>query len=188
MKTFVIIHGWGGTPTIGWFKWLKFELEKKGHIVIVPIMPNPAVPKIKPWVNKIASILKNTQGEIVLIGHSIGCQAIIRYLETDKAKNVDKIILVAPWLNLTGAVTDDLEDYNIAKEWLETKIDFKKAKSKMKKSIGIFSTNDPFVEVKEADKFKKALNSEVIIEKNKSHYEEGKTGKIPVLLKKSLEK
>jgi len=182
-KTAIIIHGWDGNPNKGWFVWLGKELTKKGFKVIKPIMPNPAVPKIKPWVKKLSELAKNSDENTIIIGHSIGCQTIMRYLETSKAKKVGQVLFVAPWLTLTDAAVDETESKEIAKPWLETKIDFKKVKSNMKTSTAIFSTSDPFVSIKNADKFKRTLGSKIIIQKNKGHYEEGKTEKISILLK-----
>jgi hypothetical protein len=181
MKTAIIIHGWDGNPKIGWFVWLETVLKKKGYKVIKPIMPDPTHPRIKPWVNKLKSLAKDAGEDTILIGHSIGCQAIIRYLETSKMK-VGKVIFVAPWLTLLDAAIDETESYEIAKPWLETPIDFKKVKSKIKTSTAILSNNDPFVSIKNADEFKKKLGSKIIIEKNKGHYEEGKTKEISILM------
>lgn len=186
-QTIIIIHGWDGNPEVGWFLWLEKELKKKGFRVIKPHMPNPAVPKIIPWVKKLAEISKNSDKNTILIGHSMGCQTIMRYLETPKAKKFSKIIFVAPWLTLTDAAIDETESYEIAKPWLKTPIDFKKVRSKLKSSTAIFSTNDPFVSIKNAEKFKETLGSKIIIQKNKGHFEEGKTEKIPVIIKEILE-
>lgn len=179
-KTAIIIHGWDGNPNVGWFVWLEDELKKKGYKVIKPLMPDPANPKIKPWVNKLKTLVKDK--DALLIGHSIGCQTILRYLETSKLK-AGKVILVAPWLTLLDAAIDETESYEIAKPWLETPIDFAKVKQNMKSSTAILSDNDPFVSIKNADEFRKRLGSKIIIEKNKGHFEEGKTEKIPVMLK-----
>jgi hypothetical protein len=50
MKRVILIHGWDGFPNNCWFPWLKKELEDKDFEVIVPAMPNPEHPKVKPWV------------------------------------------------------------------------------------------------------------------------------------------
>ncbi len=181
-KTAIIIHGWGGNPNVGWFTWIDKELTKKGYKVFRPIMPNPDTPKIKTWVATLKSFEKNIDENTILIGHSIGCQTIMRYLEQTK-KTVGKVIFVAPWLTLTNAVTDSTEDYKIAKPWLKTPIDFKKVQSHMNSSTAIFSDNDPFVSITNAQAFKTKLGSKIIIQKKKEHFEEGKTGKIPALLK-----
>jgi len=188
MKTAIIVHGWDGKPEVGWFKWLEEELKKKGFKVIKPHMPHPESPKITSWVKKLSDVAKNTDEKTIFIGHSIGCQTIIRYLETSKAKKVSKVIFIAPWFTLTDVALEEKESKKIAKPWLETKINFKKVKSKITTSTAIFSINDPLVSIENAKKFKKEFESKIIFQKNKGHYEENRIKKIPIILKEILEK
>ena len=80
-KRVFIIHGWDGYPDEGWFPWLRKELELVGFEIVILSMPNPVAPEIGSWVK----CLKDGVGEInentFFVGHSIGCQTIIRYLE-----------------------------------------------------------------------------------------------------------
>ena len=95
MKHAYIIHGWGGNPNEPMLVWLKKELGKNGFNVTAPKMPNPEEPEIGPWVNKISEIVSPDE-EIYFIGHSIGCQTILRYLERlDKNVKVKGVILIA---------------------------------------------------------------------------------------------
>ena len=57
MKRVIIIHGWYGSPEEKLFVWLKLELEKQGHSVQVPTMPNTETPVIKDWVNKLSEVV-----------------------------------------------------------------------------------------------------------------------------------
>ena len=77
MKAY-LIHGWEGYPENCWFPWLKKQLEEKNYKVEVPEMPDTDHPKIESWVNKLKEIVIPDE-ETILIGHSIGCQAILRY-------------------------------------------------------------------------------------------------------------
>jgi len=170
MKKAYIIHGWGGFPEEGWFPWLRKELESKGFKVFVPKMPKADEPKIEEWVGFLKRYIKNPDKETYLIGHSIGCQTIMRYMEIlPKTIKIRNVIFVAGWFNLTKKVTENLEESKIANPWLKTPIDFEKVKMHSNKFIAIFSDDDPFVPLTDSKIFKGKLNAKIIILKNKGH-------------------
>jgi predicted alpha/beta hydrolase family esterase len=76
-----ILHGYQGYPEEGWFPWLKLELEKAGYEVALPRMPNPDHPVIAEWIEFIAGLVGEPDQGTTLVGHSIGGQAVVRYLE-----------------------------------------------------------------------------------------------------------
>ena len=80
-KRVFIIYGWEGNPENCWFPWLKKELENKGFSVIVPSMPHPDAPEIKSWVGHLNSVAGEADENTYFVGHSIGCQTILRYIE-----------------------------------------------------------------------------------------------------------
>src|SRR3989338_6493172 len=81
-KRAFIIHGWDGYPDEGWFPWLKAELEKNGFQVHVPAMPESAEPKIETWVSHLSKAVGDVDENTYFVGHSIGCQTILRFLES----------------------------------------------------------------------------------------------------------
>jgi hypothetical protein len=170
MKKVYLIHGWEGNPENAWFPWLKTSLEKKGFSVEAPAMPNPDEPEINAWVGKLVEVIQPDE-QTVLIGHSVGCQAILRYLEKTGSK-VDKVILVAPWMSLNPEELEDEETVAIAKPWLETPIDWLKVKTLANKFVAIFSTNDPFVPLSEKEIFAEKLGAEIVVEENKGHFDD----------------
>lgn len=141
MKKVFIIHGWGGNPDSDWLPWLKIELEKIGYQVVVPEMPNTEVPVIEKWVNHLASIVGKLDKDIYFIGHSIGCQTILRYLETINTP-IGGAIFVAGWFDLENLENDEVEE--IARPWLTTPIDVIKVKKVLAQSTLIISDNDPY--------------------------------------------
>src|SRR3989338_4384154 len=99
-KKVYIIHGWDGSPNEPMLQWLKVSLEEKGYEIFVPEMPEPAVPKIESWVGKLKEIM-SPNNNTVIVGHSIGCQAVLRYLETlDESTKITGLVLIAPWMEL----------------------------------------------------------------------------------------
>ena len=98
MKRMFIVHRWDGTPKSDWYPWLKKELEKKGFKVEVPEMPNTSEPKINDWVAHLKKVVGKLDSKTYFIGHSIGCQAIMRFLEKeDYNGKVGNIVFVAGW-------------------------------------------------------------------------------------------
>ena len=82
MKRIIIIHGWYGTPATSWYGWLGAELEKLGCEVVIPAMPDTENPKVQAWVNMLAQTVGQAGEDTILVGHSLGCITILRYLET----------------------------------------------------------------------------------------------------------
>lgn len=187
MKRVFVIHGWDGNPEEGWFPWLKNELEKNSFIVNVPLMPKPSYPKIETWVNFLVSLVGQADRETYFVGHSIGCQTILRYLETINNK-IGGIVFVAGWFYLMPETFETTEDKEIAKPWLDMNINFDKVKNTTKNIIAVFSNNDPFVNFEENSKmFREKLNAKIILESDKKHFR-GEDGiiELPVVLNELL--
>ncbi len=106
MKNAIIIHGMPDKERYlnsgvlqqnsHWLPWLKQELENNSIETNVPEIPKPYEPDYSVWVKSIEQFPINN--ETILIGHSCGGGFIIRYL-TENNISVDKVILVAPWID-----------------------------------------------------------------------------------------
>jgi len=177
-KKVYLIHGWGGSSEEGWFDWLKEEFSKCNIKVYAFDMPNTDNPKIEEWVKYLEENIKDVDENTYFIGHSIGCQTILRYLEKlHKHKRIAGCVFVAPWFDLINLEADELK---IAHPWINTKIDFGRVLDHCNKFLAIFSNNDPSVHIDEAVKFKDNLSAKIIVKKNEEHFNE--TKKIPEIL------
>jgi len=189
MKKVILVHGWQGYPDRGWFKWIKAELEYKGFEVIAPKMPDTNNPKIGPWVSKLNEVVGDADEDTHFIGHSMGCQAILRYLETVNTR-VGGVILVAGFIepgSLTEESFDDEEDLEMARPWLETPIDYDKVKKAAKKIVAIFSDDDPYVPLFNASRFEDKLGAKIIIKEKQGHFSQGNGPKeVPTVVKELL--
>ena len=168
-KRVFIVHRWGGSPDEPLYKWLKLELEKSGFEVVVPKMPNLEEPEIEAWVSKLKEIIGEPDKDTMLVGHSIGCQTILRYLEKlQPASKVGGVVFIAPWLTLSNLESD--EERRVAAPWLNTPIIETDVIKHAPKITAIFSDDDAYVPSENMEFFKRKFNAEVIIEHKKGHF------------------
>jgi uncharacterized protein len=191
MKKVYLIHGWSGSPQEPMHQWLISELQRSGYEVQAPVMPNPDEPIIKDWVNKLNEVAgPNPGGDAIFVGHSIGCQTILRYLEQLKRFGpVGGVVLIAPWFYLSDLETE--EEKRIGKPWIETPIDPTKIWKQVPtgKLVAIFSDDDPVVPLEQnKERFENGYGAKIIVEKNKGHFtaEDG-VNKLDSALKAILE-
>jgi len=169
MKRIVIVHGWGGSPKSDWVPWLKRELEKLGFEVIAPVMPETNSPEIGAWVGKLTEVVDVPDAYTYFVGHSIGCQTIMRYLETINVP-VGGAIFVAGWFNLENM--ESVEEEVIAEPWLKTAIDLEKVKKVLPRSTLIISDNDPYGAFEENKrKFRPLITKELVLP-GREHFNE----------------
>lgn len=172
MKRVFMIHGWDGFPENHWFPWVKAKLEDVGFMVIVPAMPNSSEPRIKEWVSHLKKVVGELDQQTYFVGHSIGCQAILRYVEQEKFKGkIPGMVFVAGWFKLDHLENNEVK--TIAKPWLENPIAFNKIKQKTSKLTVFLSSNDPYGNLAHNTKtFREKLDAIVIIEEKKGHFTE----------------
>lgn len=182
MPRVFIVHGWSRSPSKDWFPWLKEQLESKDFAVEVPFMPNTDAPSIDEWIPFLEEKVRNPDENTYLVGHSIGCQTILRYLEKIDSK-IGGAVLVAGWMNLTEETFGEEGAEEIASPWIDTPIDFDKVKANCDKFLCIFSDNDPYVPISDSEIFKEKLGADIVILKEKGHFT-GEDGvkEIPVVL------
>jgi len=172
MNKVYIVHCWDGTKDDGWYPWLDKELTNDNTTVYRFNMPNTDKPVIEEWVSFLDKQVSDLDENTYFVGHSIGCQTILRYLQSRDITNIGGILLVAPWLNLLDYAIEEEESYIVAKPWLTTPIDFEKVKKFTSNITCIFSDDDYFVSLSQKEEFEKLLNAKTIVVNNKGHISE----------------
>lgn len=180
MKKVIIVHRWAGGSKDDWRPWLKDELEKLGCRVFVPQMPDTDEPVIEKWVNKLVEVVGQPDADTYFVGHSIGCQTILRYLEKMNTP-VGGAVFVAGWFNLENLEDEDAKE--IARPWIETPIDLAKVKSVLPVATLIISENDPYGCLEEnRQKFSEIVTKEIVIPSAGHFTTEDGYEKFPVVL------
>ena len=169
MKKIYLVHCWEGHANDGWYPWLEKEISDENVKLIKFDMPNTENPKIEEWVNFLDSKVNNLDKDTYFIGHSIGCQTIMRYLETKEVSHIGGMLFVCPWLDLLPEAIADEESYFTAKPWITTPINFNKIIEFTDNINCIFSDDDYFVSLNQEKEFREKLNANIYVVKNKGH-------------------
>jgi hypothetical protein len=161
-KRVLIIHGWESNSKEHWFLEEKERLEKLGYGVTVPDMPNTLRPKKEEWVSVIKDF--NPDENSILIGHSLGGVAILRYLEAADRK-VGKCILIATPIKKLGLGYEGIENF------LEEDFDWDKVKGKARKLVIFNQTEDPAVPLQHGKDLANFINAELVIVNGNDHFD-----------------
>jgi hypothetical protein len=164
MKRAIIIHCWEGYPEYCWYPSVKKELEGKGFQVEVPAFPDTQKPKLNEWLPMLEEVAGEPDENLYLIGHSLGCITIMRYLETlNENQKIGGVVFVAGFTENVG--------YEEIKTFFESPVNLGKIKDKVKNGfVAIHSDDDPYVDLKYANIFKENLGAEIIIKHNAKHF------------------
>jgi hypothetical protein len=184
-----IIHGYQGYPAEAWQPWLKAELEKKGYAVALPAMPHPNGPTVAEWTDFIAQLVGEPDRATVLIAHSLGGHAVLRYLEGlgRRGQAVGKTVLVACTFpgGLTAAAADQKTGGDaVLRPWLMLRIDSQSVQKAAGKGTLILSDNDPYIPFTEARaSFAGWPDLSVVVEPGQGHFnEDDKLTELPAAL------
>ncbi len=173
MKKVYLIHGWEGTPDNNWLPWLKKELESQGFEVFAPLMPDTNTPVKAVWLKTMQDLIKNPDENTYLAGHSLGCQAIQRYLESLEGDiKIGGAVLVAGWINDPMWEGRSIDETKVVHDWFDIPKDYEKIKSHCKNFISIFSSDDPFILKSNWEEAENILGAEVIVLPNRGHFDE----------------
>lgn len=157
----VLVHGnGGGTGEDNWFPEVKRELEKLGHQALSPTFPDNQVAHENIWLPYLKDELKADENTI-LIGHSSGGVAALRYAEQHKI--LGSVIVSANYTDL-GDATEKASGY-YAHPW-----DWEKIKANQKWILQFASTDDPYIPIAEARFIHERVGSEYFEFTDRGHF------------------
>ena len=163
MKVYVI-HGYTASSEQNWFPWLKSELEKRNIDVTIFDMPDSDCPNAQEWDECLDHNILHCNENTILIGHSLGCIALLRYLnrQADLLK-VYGIILVSGFLEPVPTLPQ-LDSFS------EIRIDMDKIINMAGHRLAISSPNDTIVPYEYTDKLSKDLEARLITIEHGGHF------------------
>ena len=164
MSKIFLIHGAYGNPQENWFPWLKKELEKDGHQVIVPAFPTPKNQNLNNWLVIFDHYFGEIDEETIFVGHSLGPAFILSILERIDVQ-VKACFFVAGFI---GLLNDDLDKINHT--LTDKNFDWAKIKKNCQKFYLMNSDNDPYISLTKAEELANHLDTKLEIIKNAGHF------------------
>jgi predicted alpha/beta hydrolase family esterase len=133
MKNVILLHGlpskkeyynsnWPSASNSHWFPWLQQELMVNEIKADTPEVFRVFELHYESWVEEVERFPIGP--DTILVGHSAGAGFWVRYLSEHPEIFVDKVILVAPWLNLDREYNSDFYDFEIDPSIAEHAKDF----------------------------------------------------------------
>lgn len=163
----VLIHGKDASPADKWYPWFINELKSRGIEVVAPVLPNADDPVMDEWLAELDKTAPNA--ETVLVGHSRGGVAVLRWLENQPEDfRVKKVILVA-------TNSGDVADRHIPTKtnhgfYTEGGYDFEEIKTHCDDFIVMHSTDDKTVPFSNGEKTASGLGATFLKFDDKGHF------------------
>ncbi len=133
MRNAIILHGlpskgeyyndkYPSASNSHWLPWLQKQLLKNDIKADTPEIFNVYNPKYEVFVKEVERF--DITSETTLVGHSMGAGFWVRYLTEHPEVVVDKVVLVAPWLNLDREYNFDFFEFEVDQDIVERVNDF----------------------------------------------------------------
>ncbi|XP_078413004.1 serine hydrolase RBBP9 isoform X1 [Cetorhinus maximus] len=158
-------NGVGDVVDSNWYKWVKDQLKQIPDFqCLLQNMPDPLTARKTIWLPFMEKTLQCDE-QTVIIGHSSGAVAAMRYAETHR---VYGIILVSAYTSDLGNATERKSGYfNSPWQW-------EKIKCNCTHIVQFGSTDDPFLPWSEQQEVADGLQAELHKFTNRGHFQDEK--------------
>jgi predicted alpha/beta hydrolase family esterase len=146
-----------------WRPYLKEELEKLGISTVNVDFPDPVLASMKAWLSFLKEL--GADENTILIGHSSGAEASMRYAENNKL--LGTVLISACHTDL--GLQNEIEAGYYDEPWQWDII-----KNNQKWIVQLHSTDDPFINIEEARFVHEKLGSEYYEFNDRGHFADKK--------------
>lgn len=160
MKAMIIPGNRKSDITENWYLYAKKKLQEIGIDVVAKNMPDPDIAREKFWIPFIEKEI-GSGDNVILIGHSSGAIAIMRYLENHK---IGLAVIV-------GGYHTDLDDETEKQSgYFNRPWQWDKIRENAGRIIQFNSTDDPYIPIEEARHISKKVGTEYYELKDRGHF------------------
>ena len=165
----LIVHRYSGNPKSDWYPWLKRMLEARDFKVEIARLPSPDKHTMDECVNSLEVSVLDVENTF-FVGHGIGCQAIMRYLERETLGSAKGMLLVAPFLHLRESALNTPQGKRVSAEWLSKPINLDAVKSNAGTVRILAAKEDPYIPEGDAKELASKLGATVTTMPIRTHF------------------
>ena len=141
MTRLCIVPRWSGGPDSDFYSWLRAQPAVRARVRehLAPTIAQPGQPTIAAWVESLRqSTAGSDLGDTFFLGHSVGCQAVLRFLEqASEHVRVAGVLCVAGWWTVD-------RPWDSIRPWIETPMDTGRVRRAGRRFSVLLSDDDPF--------------------------------------------
>lgn len=173
IERIVIVPRWSGHARVDWYPWIREQLADAPQRVEVVELPRPSAPVIDECIDALRSALGTDPEALrstLLVGHSVGCQALMRYLASLEPGRSDgssgpTLLFVAPWWAVDSP-------WPTIEPWISTPISLVPLRANTSRIVVLLSDDDPFTADWRANQllWEERLGAEVEISPGGRHF------------------
>ncbi len=158
-----------GTATSDWYPWLARELASRAPAVrleVAPLEPAPAAPEIEACMAAIGALGALDPAGTLLVGHSVGCQVLMRALaRLPDGARAPALLLVAGWWTVD-------QPWDTLRPWIDTPFELARVVARCARIEVLLSDDDPFTRDAEETRrrFVEGLGATVQILPGRRHF------------------
>lgn len=174
----ILLHGKNVGPQDKWYPWFAKEMASYGIECHIPALPNSADPVMDDWKNEIDKLRPDY--DTILIGHSRGGVAVLRWLEDQPEElSVKKVILVAANSGFLSKMAVPSEsNYGF---YTEEGYDFDRIRRHCDSFVVLHSKDDKWVPYEQGKENAAGLHAKFLSLEDRGHFGTG-VDEVPELL------
>lgn len=136
-----IVPRWAGGPASDFYPWLCAQpaVQARFGEIVRPAIAQPEQPTIAAWLESLAGATAGLPlDRTYFLGHSVGCQAVLRFLERAPAgTRVPGVLCVAGWWTVDSP-------WDSLRPWIDTPMDTGRVRAAARSFHVLISDDDPF--------------------------------------------
>lgn len=157
-----VVHGYTANSKANWYPDLKNHLESENITVHIFDMPNSHAPVEKEWLDFLERGITNFDDKSIFIGHSLGCVAILRFLEDKNTDNIESLFLVSGFVEVSPIPE--------LSKFVKEKIDYSKFVETIENRVVLSAEDDDIVPYLYSEVLAKKLNAQFKLLETGKHF------------------